>query len=85
MAYITTGGSIPNDLPIGSSPPDVSFITTTGTDSDGTTEIPSSIGFVFSNSIPTTNFLTETAYLEIWNLMGLSNIWETLNKNWDSI
>jgi len=30
------------------------------------------------------NFLTETAYAEIWNLMGIST-WDNFNKNWNEI
>jgi hypothetical protein len=92
MAYITTGGSVPNDLPQGTTHSSIghteAFVVQTGTDIDGTIESGTPpVQFLFASpttDLPVVNFLTETAYAEIWNLMGIST-WDNFNKNWNEI
>ena len=85
--YIQTGGSVPNDLPQGTSHTDLghtsSFITPIGTNTDGTIE-STAPSFEFTTPLQdSTLYTTDTAYVGIWNLLSepwgnLTNVWENM-------
>lgn len=96
-SYVTTGGSVPNDLPQGTTHADVghdttpAFVVATGTDMDGTIEsTPPPFTFItpieeVEQNFGTQLFVTDTSFIAYWDLLANTEVWESQSKSWENM
>tara|TARA_R100001463_G_scaffold43080_2_gene90008 strand:+ start:9173 stop:9472 length:300 start_codon:yes stop_codon:yes gene_type:complete len=96
--YVVTGGTVPNDLPQGTTHADVghdttpAFVVATGTDMDGTIE-STPPPFTFITPIEEVEqefgvqslFVTDTSFIAYWDLLTNTEIWESQTKAWENM